>query len=104
MKNPAITEEFAKTYDLANKLTITGTPSYVVGSEVIYGALGQEVLTEKIAAAAPAPKPAAADRAPARPEPLWTAELRACALSAAVYPHYRRRGAPSRGRCLRFPD
>ena len=26
MKNPAITEAFAKTYDLANKLAITGTP------------------------------------------------------------------------------
>lgn len=51
MKNPAISEEFAKTYDLANKLTITGTPSYVVGNEVVYGALGQEVLSEKIAAA-----------------------------------------------------
>jgi protein-disulfide isomerase len=51
MKNPAITEEFARTYDLANKLSITGTPSYVIGTEVVYGALGTEVLTEKIAAA-----------------------------------------------------
>lgn len=51
MKNPAITEEFAKTYDLANKLSITGTPSYVVGTEVVYGALGQDVLSEKIASA-----------------------------------------------------
>ena len=51
MKNPAITEAFAKTYDLANKLSITGTPSYVVGNEVVFGALGQEVLGEKIAAA-----------------------------------------------------
>ena len=51
MKNPAITDEFAKTYDLANKLSITGTPSYVIGTEVVYGALGTEVLTEKIAAA-----------------------------------------------------
>ena len=51
MKNPAINEAFAKTYDLANKLSITGTPSYVVGNEVVFGALGQEVLSEKIAAA-----------------------------------------------------
>ena len=51
MKNPTITEEFAKTYDLANKLAITGTPSYVVGNEVVYGALGADVLSEKIAAA-----------------------------------------------------
>ena len=40
MKNPAIDEAFAKTYDLANKLSITGTPSYVVGNEVVFGALG----------------------------------------------------------------
>jgi protein-disulfide isomerase len=51
MKNPAITENFAKTYDLANKLSITGTPSYVVGNEVVFGALGKDVLAEKIAAA-----------------------------------------------------
>ena len=51
MKNPAITEAFSETYDLANKLPITGTPSYVVGNEVVFGALGKEVLGEKIAAA-----------------------------------------------------
>lgn len=51
MKNPAIAEAFSKTYELANKLSITGTPSYVVGNEVIFGALGQEVLAEKIEAA-----------------------------------------------------
>jgi protein-disulfide isomerase len=51
MKNPAISEAFAKTYDLANKLSITGTPSYVVGNEVVFGALGQDVLSEKIAMA-----------------------------------------------------
>jgi protein-disulfide isomerase len=51
MKDPAITDAFAKTYDLANKLSITGTPSYVVGNEVVFGALGQAVLAEKITAA-----------------------------------------------------
>ncbi len=51
MKNEEITENFGKTYDLANKLQITGTPSYVVGDEVVFGALGKEVLNEKIAAA-----------------------------------------------------
>lgn len=48
MKDPAIGEAFAKTFDLANKLSITGTPSYVVGNEVVFGALGKEVLTQKI--------------------------------------------------------
>lgn len=51
MKDPIISETFSETYDLANKLAITGTPSYVVGNEVVFGALGQEVLAEKIAAA-----------------------------------------------------
>ncbi|EHK54929.1 DsbA family protein [Allomesorhizobium alhagi] len=51
MKNPEITKAFSETYELANRLAITGTPSYVVGNEVVFGALGKEVLTEKIAAA-----------------------------------------------------
>ncbi len=50
MENPAIVEAFARTYDLANKLQITGTPSYVVGQEVVFGALGRQVLAEKIEA------------------------------------------------------
>lgn len=51
MSDPAIPAEIAKTYDIANRLSITGTPSYVVGNEVVFGALGPEVLAEKIAAA-----------------------------------------------------
>ena len=51
MKNPAINGAFEKTYELANTLAITGTPSYVVGNEVVFGALGQEVLAQKIAEA-----------------------------------------------------
>jgi protein-disulfide isomerase len=48
MKNPEIMEAFNATYELANKLSITGTPSYVVGDEVVFGALGADVLAEKI--------------------------------------------------------
>jgi len=48
MQDPDIPAALEKTYDLANKLTITGTPSYVVGNQVIFGALGQKVLAEKI--------------------------------------------------------
>jgi len=51
MNDPTINEALSKTYELANKLAITGTPSYVVGNEVVFGALGQEVLAEKIEAA-----------------------------------------------------
>ena len=51
MKDPKINEIFTETYDLANKLSITGTPSYVVGNEVVFGAQGRDLLTEKVAVA-----------------------------------------------------
>lgn len=51
MKSPEIQKLFQATYELAEKLSITGTPSYVVGDEVVFGALGAQVLTEKVAAA-----------------------------------------------------
>ena len=51
MKDPEIQAALSRTYDLANKLSITGTPSYVVGNQVVFGALGQQVLSEKIAVA-----------------------------------------------------
>ena len=49
MNNPEIQASFVKTYELANTLSITGTPSYVVGDEVVFGALGRAVLSEKVA-------------------------------------------------------
>jgi protein-disulfide isomerase len=49
MNDPAIQKEIRSTYDLANKLSISGTPSYVVGDEVVFGALGKKVLDEKLA-------------------------------------------------------
>ncbi|MCV0396824.1 MAG: DsbA family protein [Rhizobiaceae bacterium] len=49
MQNPEIMQAFARTYELADSLAITGTPSYVVGDEVVFGALGVEVLGEKLA-------------------------------------------------------
>jgi len=51
MENPEIMQAFAETYQLAEQLAITGTPSYVVGNEVVFGAMGREVLAEKIEAA-----------------------------------------------------
>lgn len=51
MKNPAIANAFGETYELASRLAITGTPSYVVGEEVVFGALGEAVLKEKLALA-----------------------------------------------------
>jgi len=51
MKDPAIARIIDETYELANKLAITGTPSYVVGTEVIFGAQGLDVLNQKLAEA-----------------------------------------------------
>ncbi|MBO6510469.1 MAG: thioredoxin domain-containing protein [Roseibium sp.] len=38
-------------YTLANRLGLTGTPSYVIGNEVVMGAVGHDQLREKIEAA-----------------------------------------------------
>lgn len=35
-------------YTLASKLGITGTPSYVIGDEAVFGAVGEDALLEKI--------------------------------------------------------
>ena len=51
MKNPEVIGVLQKNFELANRLQITGTPSYVIGDEVVFGALGQQVLGEKIATA-----------------------------------------------------
>lgn len=48
MNDPGIEKAFQQTYDLAEKLEINGTPSYVVGDEVIAGAVGRQALTEKL--------------------------------------------------------
>jgi protein-disulfide isomerase len=36
-------------YSLANNLGITGTPSYIIGTEAVFGAVGADPLKEKIA-------------------------------------------------------
>lgn len=51
MENPQIGERINETYELANRLQINGTPAYVIGNEVVPGAIGHDVLTEKIAEA-----------------------------------------------------
>lgn len=48
MENPNIVDSFRQTDSLAGGLGITGTPSYIVGDEVVVGALGKDVLIEKI--------------------------------------------------------
>lgn len=51
MKDPGITAAIGQTYELANDLSITGTPSYVIGEEVVFGAIGYQILQQRIAAA-----------------------------------------------------
>ena len=48
MENPQIVETIQTTYGLANELGITGTPSYIVGNEVVFGAVGHDLLENKI--------------------------------------------------------
>ncbi len=56
MKDPAITGAFQQTYQLAQQLNITGTPSYIIGDELVPGAIGVDGLVERIAAARAAAK------------------------------------------------
>lgn len=51
MENPEIPEIFAGTYDLANQLSVTGTPAYVIGGELLFGAQGKDAMLELIDAA-----------------------------------------------------
>jgi len=41
-------QTFEEVYSLANRLGLTGTPSYVVGNEVVMGAVGYQQLRDKI--------------------------------------------------------
>jgi protein-disulfide isomerase len=49
MDDPAIDQSIRQTYELANALGISGTPSFVIGDEAVFGAVGEEVLLGKIA-------------------------------------------------------
>lgn len=48
MENPQIIETIQQTYGFANELGITGTPSYIIGNEVVFGAVGHDQLDSKI--------------------------------------------------------
>jgi protein-disulfide isomerase len=50
MAGPEDKEALAESADLAEKLALTGTPAFVVGQEVISGAVGLEALRQSIAA------------------------------------------------------
>ena len=46
---PAILDAVREVYKLADGLGITGTPSYIVGEEVVFGAVGFDELNKKVA-------------------------------------------------------
>ncbi len=49
MADHPIDDQVRKTYQLANAIGITGTPTYVVGNEAVFGAVGLDSLEEKVA-------------------------------------------------------
>ncbi|AKI00981.1 protein-disulfide isomerase [Hoeflea sp. IMCC20628] len=48
MDDPAIDQSIKQTYELANALGISGTPSFIIGDEAVFGAVGEETLQAKI--------------------------------------------------------
>ena len=46
-----VIENFREVRSLAESLGITGTPSYVIGKEAVFGAIGYDRLLERIAEA-----------------------------------------------------
>ena len=48
MAKPSVNEGFNRTYALANALKITGTPTYVIGDDIVSGAVGVEALNAGI--------------------------------------------------------
>jgi protein-disulfide isomerase len=51
MASDEVKATIAENLKLAEALGINGTPSYVIGSDVVVGAVGLEVLKEKVSAA-----------------------------------------------------
>ncbi|MEP0520438.1 MAG: DsbA family protein [Hyphomicrobiales bacterium] len=51
IKGERAAETIQEVYTIADALGLTGTPSYVVGKQVVFGAVGAEQLRESIAAA-----------------------------------------------------
>jgi protein-disulfide isomerase len=49
MEDAAIGATFDKNHQLATALGITGTPSYVIKDDVVFGAMGADVLSTKVA-------------------------------------------------------
>jgi protein-disulfide isomerase len=50
MKDPEVANTLEEVYTMANRLGLSGTPTYVIGDEVVFGAVGVEDLRVKVAA------------------------------------------------------
>jgi protein-disulfide isomerase len=48
MASPEVQSTIAEVYEIAQKLSLTGTPSYVTANEVVVGAVGYDALKAKI--------------------------------------------------------
>ncbi|MEP2944312.1 MAG: DsbA family protein [Hyphomicrobiales bacterium] len=48
MEKPVIEEAITEVYGLANVIGLTGTPTFIIGSEVLPGAVGHSILKQKI--------------------------------------------------------
>lgn len=49
MEDPAIEQSIRQSYELADALGISGTPSFIIGDEAVFGAVGAKTLLDKIA-------------------------------------------------------
>lgn len=49
LEDPTLNEGIQEVYDIATELGLTGTPTFIVGNEVLPGAVGEETLRQKIA-------------------------------------------------------
>lgn len=50
MKDPEVASTLEEVYTMANRLGLSGTPTYVIGDEVVFGAVGVDELRTKVAA------------------------------------------------------
>lgn len=48
MNNPQLTEAIQEVYSIADGLGITGTPSYIIGDKIIFGAVGYDRLMPQV--------------------------------------------------------
>ncbi len=56
LASPEIKATLEENFTMAEDMGLNGTPSYVIGQQVVVGAVGVETLKEKIAAARRSPE------------------------------------------------